>query len=325
MVHKRHFQVQLGEFGLTVGAGVLVAIAAGQLIVAFHPAHHQHLLEQLWGLRQGVPRTGTNPGGHHKVTGPFWGRTRQGGGLYLDELVFIHDATRDLGNLGAQHHVFVKLASTQIHETVAQPDFLPHFTGLLGVFGNLERQGLAGVENLDLICHHFDFPGGDFGVLVASGTLAHLAGYLEDVLVADLAHHIFTHHQLHDSRGIAEIHEGYPAVVTTTIHPACQGDGLSIVFQVQFATLVSPQHSRSPFSRFFGTWVIPAPCIVYNLAGLGRNNAKTHSRLGAWVSSRLPDASAVTVPSPVAALGLHTSVISTCSQASGPVRADRIR
>jgi hypothetical protein len=41
--------------GWPVGAEVLVAVAARDLVVALHAGDHQQLLEQLGALRQGVP------------------------------------------------------------------------------------------------------------------------------------------------------------------------------------------------------------------------------------------------------------------------------
>ena len=42
-----HLDVELGEVGLAVGAEVLVAEAAGDLVVALEPGDHQQLLEEL--------------------------------------------------------------------------------------------------------------------------------------------------------------------------------------------------------------------------------------------------------------------------------------
>ena len=47
-VDEGHLHVQLGELGLAVGAQVLVAKAAHDLIVAVQAAHHEQLLEELW-------------------------------------------------------------------------------------------------------------------------------------------------------------------------------------------------------------------------------------------------------------------------------------
>ena len=58
LVDERHLDVELRELRLPVGALVLVAEAAGDLVVALEPADHQQLLEQLRRLRQRVERPG---------------------------------------------------------------------------------------------------------------------------------------------------------------------------------------------------------------------------------------------------------------------------
>ena len=66
---ERHLDVELGELRLPVGPEVLVAVAAGDLVVALHAGHHQQLLEQLRGLRQGVPGAGLQADRHQEVAG----------------------------------------------------------------------------------------------------------------------------------------------------------------------------------------------------------------------------------------------------------------
>ena len=53
-VDERHLDVDLGELGLAVGAQVLVAEAARDLVVALDAADHEQLLEELRRLRQRV-------------------------------------------------------------------------------------------------------------------------------------------------------------------------------------------------------------------------------------------------------------------------------
>ena len=67
LVYKAHFQIQLGKFGLPVGAQILVPEAAGNLEIAFHAAHHQQLLHLLRRLRQGVEAAGLHPARHQVV------------------------------------------------------------------------------------------------------------------------------------------------------------------------------------------------------------------------------------------------------------------
>ena len=45
LIHEGHLHVQLGKFRLAVGAEVLIAVAARDLVVALHAGHHQQLLE----------------------------------------------------------------------------------------------------------------------------------------------------------------------------------------------------------------------------------------------------------------------------------------
>ena len=67
VVDERHLDVELGELGLTVGAEVLVAEAAGDLEIAVEPRDHQELLVELGRLRQGVEVPGVEPAGDEEV------------------------------------------------------------------------------------------------------------------------------------------------------------------------------------------------------------------------------------------------------------------
>ena len=86
-VDEAHLHVQLGELRLAVGAEILVAVAAGDLVVALHACDHQQLLEQLRALRQRVERARLQAGGHQEVAGALRRRARQRRRLDLDEVV----------------------------------------------------------------------------------------------------------------------------------------------------------------------------------------------------------------------------------------------
>ena len=62
LLDERHLEVELRELGLAVGPQVLVAEAAGDLVVALEAGHHQQLLEQLRRLRQRVEVAGAASG-----------------------------------------------------------------------------------------------------------------------------------------------------------------------------------------------------------------------------------------------------------------------
>ena len=56
LLRERHFEIDLGEFGLAVGAEILIAEAADDLKILIESADHQKLLENLRRLRQRVKR-----------------------------------------------------------------------------------------------------------------------------------------------------------------------------------------------------------------------------------------------------------------------------
>ena len=71
LLDEGHLQVDLGELGLAVGAQILVAEAAGDLVVAVQPTHHQQLLEDLRALRQGIEPPWVDAAGHQVVARAF--------------------------------------------------------------------------------------------------------------------------------------------------------------------------------------------------------------------------------------------------------------
>ena len=67
LLDEAHFEVELGELGLAVGALVLVAEAAGDLVVTLEAGDHEKLLELLGRLRERVELAGAEPAGHQVV------------------------------------------------------------------------------------------------------------------------------------------------------------------------------------------------------------------------------------------------------------------
>ena len=94
---KRHLDVELGELGLAVGAQVLVAEAAGDLVVALVAAHHQQLLEQLRRLRQRVPRARLQPRGHEEVARALGRRAGEDRRLDVEEVALVEHAGASCG------------------------------------------------------------------------------------------------------------------------------------------------------------------------------------------------------------------------------------
>ena len=243
LLHEAGFDVQLGEFRLAVRAEVLIAVAAGDLVVLLEAAHLQELLEQLRGLRQRVPGTRRQACGDHEVAGAFRRRTRQRGGLDLDVAVLVEQFAGHPVGLGAQAQVAGGAGAAQVQVAVLEAGFLAHFDVLV----DLERQRIGGVEDGDLLGHDLDLAGGQRRVLVALGALGDGADDLQHVLVAQAVEDLFfADHHLGDAGGVAQVNECDTTVVTTPADPAGEGYGLSNVLGAKGSEVMCAQHS-TPF------------------------------------------------------------------------------
>src|SRR5260370_28946641 len=73
LARERHFEVELGEFGLAVGAEIFVAETFYDLEVAIEAANHQDLLEDLRRLRERVELAVMHAAGDKIVARAFGG------------------------------------------------------------------------------------------------------------------------------------------------------------------------------------------------------------------------------------------------------------
>jgi hypothetical protein len=115
---------------------------------------------------------------------------------------------------------------------------------------DLEGQRRRGVEHLEVADDDLDVAGGQVGVGVALGALAHLPGDLDAELVAHvvraaLRQHLVARDHLGDAGRVAKVEEGDPAVVSSPRHPTGEGDGLACVVGTECAGLVSAEHGGS--------------------------------------------------------------------------------
>ena len=147
LVDEAHLDVELGELGLPVGAEVLVAVAAGDLVVALHAGDHQQLLEQLRALRQGVPAAGLEPRRHQEVAGALRGRAGQRRGLDLDEVVGVQHVAGGLVDLAAQPQRGGRAGPAQVEVAVLEPRLLAD----LDVLVDRERQRRGRAQHLDAV------------------------------------------------------------------------------------------------------------------------------------------------------------------------------
>ncbi|MPM29940.1 hypothetical protein SDC9_76482 [bioreactor metagenome] len=155
LIDEAHLDVQLSELGLPVGPEVLVAVAAGDLVVALHAGDHQQLLEQLGALRQRVPRARPQPGGHQEVTGALGSGPGQRGGFDVDEAQRVERLPDGVGDRRTQPDGFGLARTTQIQVAVLEPGVLADIDALI----DRERQRRGGVEYLEFADHDLDLTG----------------------------------------------------------------------------------------------------------------------------------------------------------------------
>ena len=121
LVREAHLDVELGELRLPVGAEVLVAVAAGDLVVALHPGDHEQLLEQLRRLRQGVPVPGLQAHRHEEVAGALGRRARERRRLDVEEVALVHHPADGAGDPRAGAQRRGRAGAAQVEVAVLQP------------------------------------------------------------------------------------------------------------------------------------------------------------------------------------------------------------
>ena len=88
LLREGHFEVDLSELRLAVGAQVLVTEAADDLKIPVVAAHHEKLLEYLRRLRECVECARLQPARDKEITSPFRGGTSHEGRFDLEKSLF---------------------------------------------------------------------------------------------------------------------------------------------------------------------------------------------------------------------------------------------
>ena len=135
---ERHLDVDLAELELPVGALVLVAEAAGDLVIALDAADHEDLLELLRRLRQGVERARLTAVRHEEFAGALGRALEQDRRLDFQEALLVHEHARGGGHLAAHAQVAGHLRPAQIEVAILEPQLLVHLAGHLRV---VHREG----------------------------------------------------------------------------------------------------------------------------------------------------------------------------------------
>ena len=159
LVDEAHLDVELHELVLPVGAQVLVAEAAGDLVVALDPADHQQLLEELRATaaaRRSCPAAGGT--GTRNSRAPSGVDGMSIGRLDLDEALPLHRAA------GWRRSPSARTSQVALHPLAAQVEVaVAEAHGLVDVVGPVvdrERRRLGGAEDLDGAVADLDLAGG---------------------------------------------------------------------------------------------------------------------------------------------------------------------
>ena len=237
LLHEAHLDVELRELRLAVGARVLVAKAAGDLVVALVAAHHQQLLEELRRLWQRVPGARLAAVGDEEVAGALRRRAREDRRLDLQEVLGRQRLAHRADDGVAQDERVAHALAAQVEHPVAQAQHLVDRRVLV----DRERRRLRLRERRDLGDLHLDLAGRDVRVDVLRRAAHDLALRGQDVLGTqplggrERLGLVGVEDELDDPGAVAEVDEDEPAVVATAVHPAGDARARSGAAGVQVA------------------------------------------------------------------------------------------
>ena len=239
-VHLRegHFEVDLGELGLAVGAQVLVAEAAGDLEVAVEAGDHEDLLEDLRRLGQRVEAARVDAAGDEVVARALGGGAGHEGRLDFEEALGDEVVADGHGDAAAQREVRLHLSAAQVEVAVLQAHL---FVGD-GVFGGREGRRLGLVEQQQFAGDDLDLAGGHVGVFEARAAAADVSLDGDDVLrtrgvgFGVGGFDLLVDDDLRDAGAVAQIEEDEAAVVAAAVDPAHENDILPRVLGAKLST-----------------------------------------------------------------------------------------
>ena len=237
-----HLHVDLRKLGLTVGAQILVAEAARNLIVPVHAGNHQQLLVQLRRLRQCVKFAVVDAAGHEIVARALGRRLAQKRRLYLEEAVVAHVVAHGARNFVAHHEDVLKRLAAKVEIAVFEPQSLAR----LDVVRNHERRGLRLGQYLDVVGENLDLTGRDALVDVRASA-AHDARTADDILASDrsrLVEHAavaaVVESDLDDARPVAHVDEQQVAQIAVLGDKAHHSRAAAYVGRAQLSAHVRP-------------------------------------------------------------------------------------
>ena len=233
LFHKRHFDVDLREVRLAIGAEVFVAEAARNLEIAVVSREHQKLLKELRALRKREELARMHTARHKVVARAFRRALGENRGFDLEEILGIEIFPREERDFMPHDEVFLHRGAAQVEIAVFQPQQLV----CLAVVGDFKRRGLALAENLKLADQHFQ--------LACRHVLVdHVAGAEHDCALhgkhefrtdragarkVRFAECVAVEYDLHQSRAVTKLHEDQRAEIAAHICPAHENDFFACV------------------------------------------------------------------------------------------------
>ena len=238
---ERHFHVDLGELGLAVGAQILVAETAGDLVITIHARNHENLFEQLRRLGQGEKVVGMRAARHQVVARAFGRGPGQQRRLHFEKAPFVEKFAHNAGETRAEPHARGHFRSAQVDIAVTQA----HVFAYLDIFIDRNRRGLRAIQDFEFPAEHLHLAGGHVRVFGPRGPWPHLARDTNHEFVAHLLgdgetlRRIRIEHHLGDALAIPGIEENDAAVITPPMHPAAKRDFLPDQGFVHFPAIMT--------------------------------------------------------------------------------------
>ena len=180
LLEERGLDVELRELRLAVGAQVLVAEAAHDLVVAVEAAHHQELLEDLRRLRQREELAGMRARRHQVVARALGRRLRQHRRLDVDEVVVVEVLAHRARDRVAAAQPLLHHVAAQVDVAVLEPELLAHF------LVERERRRRRRVQDHELRGEQLDLAGAQVRVHRARRARPQLALHLDAELAAEV-------------------------------------------------------------------------------------------------------------------------------------------
>ena len=258
---ERGFDINLGKFGLTVGAEVFVTEAFNDLVVAVKTGNHQQLFKQLRRLRQGIKMTVMHTARNQVVAGTFRGAAREHRGFNIDKALLIQVIADGQCNLVAQFQIALHLQAAQVQNAVRQTS---RFRKVFVI--EVERRRFRLIEDGQFPAEHFNAARDQVGVAGAFGTGADKAHHLQAVFIADGVSRLEDFRivrvtdDLQQTFAVAQVDEDDSAVVTATVGPTVKGHRLTDEFFIDktgiFGTHKCSQSMKGMISQEFNRTIL---------------------------------------------------------------------